>query len=534
MLTNNNVAIYVRLSKEDDDLEYKNESESILNQKNILTKYAVEHNWTIYNIYSDEDYSGADDSRPAFNQMLKDASEHKFQIVLCKSQSRFSRNMATVETYIHDKFLEWGIRFISVVDNADTAVKGNKKARQINGLINEWYLEDTSDNIRSVFYSKMVDGQYLSTFPPYGYLKDPDKKNHLVKNPDTSKVVKQIYNWYLEGNGLFKIAQKLNEQNIPNPRKQQELMGLRKTKKYAENENGIWNFDTIGDILHNRAYCGDTVQHTREKVSYKNKHIRRVPESQWIIVANTHEAIIEREVFDRVQAIMKKRRRTDGLVMHNMLCGQIFCAKCGRAMTKTYSRTTKGQINYFRCRSKYVLKKEEQCKLGYIREDIILSAIQNTLIDKLGGIDKICNSAEIDKIISDAAANRHNKISGVNGEFNRLSKEIDKCTNDIKTLYLDKIEGIITAEQFIEYNQEFIAKKKYYLEQIERIKKEKETEEKNICYEQKIKSMIRDFLKTDELTQNIINILVNRITFGKQDKATGKPILEIKWAWENS
>ena len=248
MLTNNNVAIYVRLSKEDDDLEYKNESESIHNQKNILTKYAVEHNWTIYNIYSDEDYSGADDSRPAFNKMLKDASEHKFQIVLCKSQSRFSRNMATVETYIHDKFLEWGIRFISVVDKADTAVKGNKKARQINGLINEWYLEDTSDNIRSVFYNKMADGQYLSTFPPYGYLKDPDKKNHLIKNPVTSKVVEQIFSWYLEGNGLFKIAQKLNEQEIPNPRKQQELMGLRKTKKYAENENGIWNFDKVGDI----------------------------------------------------------------------------------------------------------------------------------------------------------------------------------------------------------------------------------------------------------------------------------------------
>ena len=148
------VGIYVRLSKEDEDIRKqtgaKQESESIQNQKSLLIQYAVERGYDIYNIYTDEDYSGADRDRPAFNRLIQDASEHKFDIVLAKSQSRFTRDMELVERYLHGKFPEWGIRFIALVDHADTDDANNKKARQINGLINEWYLEDLSINVRTV------------------------------------------------------------------------------------------------------------------------------------------------------------------------------------------------------------------------------------------------------------------------------------------------------------------------------------------------------------------------------------------------
>ena len=151
-------AIYTRLSKEDEDKQQP-ESESIQNQKSLLISYAVERGWDIYHIYCDEDYSGADSLRPDFNKMIEAAKEKKFQIILCKSQSRFTRDMELVEKYIHGLFPIWGIRFIAVADNADTEIKGNKKARQINGLINEWYLEDLSENIRMVFDMKRRQGQ---------------------------------------------------------------------------------------------------------------------------------------------------------------------------------------------------------------------------------------------------------------------------------------------------------------------------------------------------------------------------------------
>jgi len=134
------VAIYCRLSEEDRNKQSStDDSGSIQNQKAMLIKYALEHNWEVYNIYSDDDYTGADRNRPAFRQLLEDAENHKFNIILCKTQSRFTRELELVEKYIHGIFPMLGIRFVSIVDNADTANKGNKKSRQINDLVNVWY-----------------------------------------------------------------------------------------------------------------------------------------------------------------------------------------------------------------------------------------------------------------------------------------------------------------------------------------------------------------------------------------------------------
>ena len=137
----------------------------------MLLQYAMEQGWELYNIYSDDDYTGSDRRRPEFNRLLKDAEAHKFDIILCKTQSRFTRELELVEKYIHGLFPIWGIRFISIVDNADTANKGNKKSRQINGLVNEWYLEDMSENIRSVLTNRRVNGFHIGAFALYGYKK---------------------------------------------------------------------------------------------------------------------------------------------------------------------------------------------------------------------------------------------------------------------------------------------------------------------------------------------------------------------------
>ena len=179
------VAIYCRLSEEDRGKANPTaDSESICNQKALLCQYAQERGWEIYQIYSDDDYAGADRRRPAFNQMLRDAEAGTFQIILCKTQSRFTREVELVEKYLHGLFPIWGIRFISVVDNADTQVRSNKKSRQINALVNEWYLEDLSDNIRSVLTAKRKQGLHIGASALYGYRKDPDRKGGLLPDPE--------------------------------------------------------------------------------------------------------------------------------------------------------------------------------------------------------------------------------------------------------------------------------------------------------------------------------------------------------------
>ena len=169
------VAIYCRLSKEDlDENKIDNLSRSIQNQKSMLTDFAEINGWQIFDIYCDDNLSGVARDRPEFNRLIRDASLRKFNIILCKNQSRFTRDMQLVEKYIHGLFPIWGIRFIGMVDGADTSVKGNKKARQINGLVNQWYLENLSDNIKATLKLKRIRGKYTGSVLPYGYRPDPD------------------------------------------------------------------------------------------------------------------------------------------------------------------------------------------------------------------------------------------------------------------------------------------------------------------------------------------------------------------------
>ena len=199
--------LYLRLSKE--DLHKRKEGDdsiSIKNQRLLLTEYALAKGYQIVNVYSDDDESGLYDNRPGFELMMEDARLGKFDLVIAKSQSRFSRNMEHIEKYLHHDFPLLGIRFIGVADYADTGNLGNKKARQINGLVNEWYCEDLSDNIRSVFKAKMKAGQFLGSSCPYGYRKDPENHNHLLVDAYAASVVRKIFALYLEGYGKGTIA----------------------------------------------------------------------------------------------------------------------------------------------------------------------------------------------------------------------------------------------------------------------------------------------------------------------------------------
>ena len=206
------VAIYCRLSDEDrDKISVTDDSASIQNQKSMLITYAINRGWEIYSIYSDDDYSGADRNRPEFNRLLQDAQARKFNIVLCKSQSRFTRELELVEKYIHTLFPMLGIRFVSLVDSADTDDRGNKKSRQINALVNEWFLEELSDNIREVLTSRRQQGYHIGSFAPYGYKKDPNERGHLIIDPEAASVVREIFTLFLDGKGKQLIARTLTE-----------------------------------------------------------------------------------------------------------------------------------------------------------------------------------------------------------------------------------------------------------------------------------------------------------------------------------
>lgn len=525
-MNNNRTAIYVRLSK--DDLSCgEGESESIHNQRSMLIDYAARKQWIVYAIYCDEyysgAYSGAENTRPGFNKMIDDAKNGKFDIILCKNQSRFSRNMEVIEQYIHGYFAEWGIRFVSLIDNADTEVRGNKKARQINSLINEWYLEDLSENIKAVFYDKMKRGEYLAAFPPYGYSKDPNNKNQLIVNPKTAGTVKQIFEWHSQGYGATKICRMLNELGVPNPRKQQEIDGLRKTYLYLPDEKGIWSTTTIGDILNNRAYCGDVVQHTKEKISYKSKHLRRIKPEDQIIISNMHEPIVSREMFEETQIRLSKKRNATGTGKVHILSGKVFCRFCGKPMQKNHSRSTKGDIHYLRCRNKYSYA--EKCPTPNIRIDTVLRAVQTELIEKF----KNMTIEKLDERICDAFMMKNNSTALIQKEISELTKEAEKTGKSLENLYSDRLNDIISLDKYVSYSKRYSEKLSELKLKLSRLEKELSAQAGAAAGSARVE--IVRFLETRFIDRIIVDKLVDRIEFGETNPQNGKIMLKVFWAW---
>ena len=366
-------AIYCRLSEEDKNkLCATDDSGSIQNQKAMLVQYAEEQGWEVYQIYSDDDYTGADRRRPQFKRLLKDAEQHKFDIILCKTQSRFTRELELVEKYIHGLFPIWGIRFVSIVDNADTDNKGNKKSRQINGLVNEWYLEDMSDNIRSVLTNRRVNGLHIGAFALYGYRKDPDRKGHLLIDEEAAAVVREVFNLFAQGYGKTSIARILNTRGIPNPTEYKRQHGLRYKQAVSKNST-LWKYFAIADMLENEIYIGNMVQGKYGSVSYKTKQCKSRPKDQWYVVRGTHEPIIDQELWDKVCRRRAERSRpfSDGKI--GIFARKARCAYCGYTLrsSKTQDR------HYLQCPNRHI--SVEACPGAFIA----VSHLEEAVLEEL-------------------------------------------------------------------------------------------------------------------------------------------------------
>ena len=317
------VAIYCRLSEEDRNKKFEtDDSNSIQNQKAMLLEYSIEHGWEVYNIYSDDNYTGSDRNRPEFVRLLEDAKARKFDIILCKSQSRFTRELELVERYINGLFPIWGIRFVSLVDNADTANKGNKKSRQINGLVNEWYLEDMSENIRSVLTNRRKNGFHIGAFALYGYKKDPDQKGHLIIDEEAAAVVREVFTLFSQGYGKTAIARMLNDRGIPNPTEYKRLHGLRYQQPKRKNSTH-WKYSAISDMIVNEICIGNMAQGKYGSILKQWKNPRTIYRNLMKLNKYTHANLSDESIFKVANSRLGWYRRGGGDVINYLLSPKV-------------------------------------------------------------------------------------------------------------------------------------------------------------------------------------------------------------------
>lgn len=512
-------AIYCRLSEEDrNKLSETEDSESIQNQKSMLLRYALDQNWEVYHIYSDDDYTGSDRKRPAFNQLLEDAKAHKFEIILCKTQSRFTRELELVEKYIHGLFPAWGIRFVSIVDNADTANRGNKKARQINGLINEWYLEDMSENIKSVLTDKRKKGAHIGAFALYGYRKDPEQKGHLLIDEEAAAVVREIFTLFSEGYGKTAIARRLNDFGIPNPTEYKRLKGLRYCQPKGKNST-LWNYFAVADMLKNEMYIGNMVQGKYESVSYKTKKNRPRPEEDWYRVENTHEPIIDRELWNTVQAMLKERTKPFAHGKVGLFAGKARCACCGYAMRSSKSRDR----YYLKCPSR------PRSKDACIGSFLSVEKLEQTVLAELNRLAEEYLDRELLEQQLVMGSSLSEEKEGLLEEAAVYQKKIGEYTKGLRELYFDKVKGMVSVEEYLAFSNEFADEKGRLERAYGEIKRRIADLEEKTAEKDNGRPWVETYTRLEFLNRTVVEKLIDYISIGKRIPGTMEVPVVIHW-----
>ena len=369
--------LYYRLSQED---ERQGESVSIDNQRTILRKYAEERGFTIHDEYIDDGVSGTTFQRPEVQRLLDDAKTGVINTIIVKDLSRFGRNYIEVGQYVDYVFPAFGIRFIAIQDNVDTENRdsGAMEMMPIMNVFNEWHAANTSKKIRAVLKSNAREGKYHARKAPYGYVKSDTEKKTPIVDEEAAAVVKRIFEMRASGLSPHKIADKLNEDKIPNPSKysfdKYGIVGKR-------NHFNLWAFCAVNSILRNPTYLGHMAQQRWGSVSYKNHKRYKKDESEWIVVKNTHEPIITQELWDKVREVEKsvaQGRKTKRGYTHP-LSGFLFCADCGGKMKLNYINQDGKLYFNFNCGNHLRLGKS-YCFSHFIRakdiEAIVLDDIQ--------------------------------------------------------------------------------------------------------------------------------------------------------------
>lgn len=513
------VAIYCRLSEEDrDKLHETDDSTSIQNQKSMLLQYAMAQGWDVFNIYSDDDYTGADRNRPEFKRLLEDAENGKFDIVLCKTQSRFTRELELVEKYIHGLFPIWGIRFVSIVDNADTAVKGNKKSRQINGLVNEWYLEDMSENIRSVLKNRRENGFHIGAHALYGYKKDPDNKGHLIIDEEAAAIVREVFTLFSQGHGKAAIARMLNDRGIPNPTEYKRQKGIIKSPVKQKNST-LWKYFAIADMLENEMYIGNMVQGKYGSVSYKTKKNKPRPKDQWYRVEGTHEPIIDKELWNKVKAMREQRTKPFDTGEVGLFAKKTRCADCGYILRSG----KRGEWRFLTCPNRSVSK--DACEGAFISVDRLESKVLAELKQLAA---KYLDKDELERSI-ECSNNYEMQKAHVLETIVSYERKIQEYAKAVRDLYMDKVRGILTEEEYLDMSKEFSSEKKRLEDNMVRAKQQLEEIEERIALGDNKKEIIEKYMNIEHLTREMVEVLIDHIDVGRRIPGSRDVLITIYW-----
>lgn len=511
-------AAYVRLSMEDSG---KIDGYSLQNQKDLLISFINEHSdLHLYKMYVDNGYTGTKFERPAFDEMMQDMKSGLINCIVVKDLSRLGRNYLEAGNYLEQIFPFFKVRFISITDGYDSISPDFTDEALIiplKNIINEGYAKDISVKVSSAIATRKRQGKFMGKVPLYGYLKDPDDKNHLVIDPEASLIVQRVFQMKLEGVSLGLIAKQMNEEGVPCPSKYFVLKGFSKETKYL---NSFWDRNTAKRMLTNRMYLGCIVYGKSVRSFAKGIKEHTVPEENWKIVEGTHEPLVTEVDFNRVQELLEESSReaknhasyAEGDVP-NLFRGLIRCADCGGAMRigkfRKPKKSSAEEYHYYgvyEC-SRHKLIYDYSCPQKSIRKDILDNAVEEAIryhIRMFLDLERVIADLNKKTSVREAAA-------GMQDLIRKKQRRIAKVEQMSCGIYEDYQEGILNETEYLSLRKTYADEVLSLTKEIEGLLQEQAQYDENYRAAGSLSELAHQYSDFTELTREIIETFVAEI-----------------------
>ena len=515
-------ALYCRLSQDDGR---DGESNSISNQKAILTQYAKENGYLHPEFFVDDGISGTTFDRPGFKRMQQMAENGEIGAIIVKDLSRFGRETIEMGRLTQVVYPSLGITFIAIQENVNTLTGTGLEMMPFYNIFNEWYAEQTSKKIKAVWKSKAENGERVSAAVPFGYMKSPDNSKQWIIDEPAAKVVRYIFELCLAGLGPMKIARRLEDEQIICPTEHYYRKGIKASNPRPQNPYR-WDQVTVRHILENRQYTGCTVNFKSTFVSFKVKKKVHIPEEEWQIIPNTQEAIIDEDTFERVQELRKHRRRNTATGKTSMFSGLLYCADCGSKLYYCASKSIKDGQEFYRC-SQYK-ENRGSCTIHFIRD----SVLKELVLDTIRKVAKYVQEFEPVFLYLFAKQNtlgRKINIRNMKQNIEKNKHRIKELDMLIERIYEDNVLGKISDERFCRMSANYEKEQKELLAAVgggqelygSRVEHDEQAVRK--AEQEKIDlkvflDAIRECTDLKELTPTIVNTLIKRIEVHNSEK----------------
>ena len=517
----NITALYARLSQED---ALDGESNSIANQKKILLKYATDNHFSNPTFFIDDGVSGVTFDRPGWNEMIRLAEAGKVQTVIVKDMSRMGRDYLKVGYYTESFFAERDIRYIAINDGVDSD-KGDNDFTPFRNLFNDFYARDTSKKIRAVMRAKGNAGEHLCTNPPYGYMKDPADKKKWMVDEEAAEIVKRIFDLCIAGKGPMQIAKLLTAEHILTVKAHY----AQRAGKPLPEKPYHWDPKSVAGILERPEYTGCTVNFKTYSKSHKlKKRLYNVPENQRIF-PNTQPAIIDEQVFVRVQELREnKRRPAKQAERQGLFSGLLYCADCGSKLHFATGKNMTPQQDCYRC-SRYKSNTGD-CTMHFIREDTLKLFVLQRIFDVTALFFDDAMAFE------EAAKKQHfqeaeKEAQKRKREIAQAEKRIAELDRIFKRIYEDDISGTISHERFLKLSTDYEAEQRELTEQVKTWREVVEIFEQDRSDFDSFAAIVRKYVGIRELTPTIVNEFVKKIIVHAPDKSSGHRRQKIELVW---